>query len=126
MLISHLSCTYLTLILHLSYAYLVLISRIIHTYPACIYVMPSYDRSNFGMKTDLHESPTEKKMEQKKIDRINELARLKKERPLTAAEAEEQAALRKEYIEAYRRSLRGILDNTVVEYPDGHRESLKK
>ncbi len=65
-------------------------------------------------------------MEQKKIDRINELARLKKERPLTPAETEEQAALRAEYIAAYRKSLRGILDNTVVEYPDGRRESLKK
>ncbi len=65
-------------------------------------------------------------MEQTKLDRINELARLKKERPLTSEEAEEQRILREEYIVAYRKSLRGILDNTVVEYPDGRREPLKK
>ena len=65
-------------------------------------------------------------MEQKKIDRINELARLKKTRGLTSEEAEEQARLREEYIASYRQSLRGILDNTVVERPDGTRTPLKK
>ncbi len=65
-------------------------------------------------------------MEQKKIDRINELARLSKERALSEAEAAEQAALRREYIVAFRASLRGTLDNTVIERPDGSREKLKK
>lgn len=65
-------------------------------------------------------------MEQKKLDRINELARLSKERPLSEAEKEEQAILRREYIEAFRASLRGTLDNTVIERPDGSREKLKK
>lgn len=65
-------------------------------------------------------------MEQKKIDRINELARLSKERALSEAEAAEQAALRREYIAAFRASLRGTLDNTVIERPDGSRERLKK
>ncbi len=65
-------------------------------------------------------------MEQKKIDRINELARASKLRELTEEEKAEQKALREEYIVAYRASLRGILDNTVVQRPDGSRESLKK
>ena len=65
-------------------------------------------------------------MEQKKLDRINELARLSKERPLTEEEKNEQDALRKEYIAAFLASLRGTLENTVIERPDGSRERLKK
>ena len=37
-------------------------------------------------------------MEQKKIDRINELAKLAKERELTDEEKVERAALRQEYV----------------------------
>lgn len=51
---------------------------------------------------------------QEKIDRINELARAAKVRPLTEEEKAEQAALRQEYIAAVRASLRGQLDNTYV------------
>ncbi|MCQ2432743.1 MAG: DUF896 domain-containing protein [Clostridia bacterium] len=65
-------------------------------------------------------------MEQKKIDRINELARKKRSVGLSDEELAEQAALHKEYIAAYRASLRGILDNTVIQRPDGSREPLKK
>ena len=65
-------------------------------------------------------------MDQKKIDRINELARASKVRELTAEEKAEQKTLREEYIIAYRASLRGILDNTVIERPDGSREQLKR
>ena len=39
-------------------------------------------------------------MEQSRIDRINELARIAKERPLTEEELAERDALRKEYIAA--------------------------
>ncbi len=46
-------------------------------------------------------------MEKSKVDRINELARLSKERELTDAEKAEQAALRAEYISEFRRTLRG-------------------
>lgn len=46
-------------------------------------------------------------MEQKKIDRINELARISKERELTESEREEQKALRAEYLAYVRRQLRG-------------------
>ena len=43
-------------------------------------------------------------MNEKKIQRINELARKKKTVGLTGAEKVEQAERRKEYIEGYRRS----------------------
>jgi len=46
-----------------------------------------------------------------KINRINELARIAKERVLTKLEEEEQQILRKEYIEAFRKSFRKQLDN---------------
>ena len=65
-------------------------------------------------------------MEQAKVERINELARLSKVRPLTDAEKEEQAALRAEYISDFRASFGAILDNTVIERPDGTREKLNK
>lgn len=45
-------------------------------------------------------------MEQAKINRINELAKKKKTVGLTADEKVEQAQLREEYIEGYRRSVR--------------------
>ena len=45
-------------------------------------------------------------MDQKKIDRINELAKKKKAEGLTPEEKVEQAKLREEYIEGYRRSVR--------------------
>ncbi len=63
-------------------------------------------------------------MEQSKIDRINQLARKSKETALTPEELAEQKSLRDEYIADFRRGLRGILDNTVIERPDGSRENL--
>ena len=46
-------------------------------------------------------------MERSKIDRINELARLAKERDLTEEEQAERAALRAEYMQHVRSQLRG-------------------
>lgn len=60
-------------------------------------------------------------MEQKKIDRINELARLAKERELTAEETAERQALRAEYIAAFRANLTAQLENTVIVDKDGNR-----
>ena len=65
-------------------------------------------------------------MEKEKLNRINELARLSKERTLTEDEKTEQAALRQEYINEIRLSFGAMLDNTVIQYPDGSRKSLKK
>ena len=61
---------------------------------------------------------------QEKIDRINALAKKSKTTGLTPAEVEEQQLLRKEYIEAYRASLRNALENTTVVRPDGTKEKL--
>ena len=64
-------------------------------------------------------------MEQYKIDRINELARkAKTEQALTEEELAERDILRREYIDAYKRSLTAQLDNTYIQYPDGTRKKL--
>ena len=65
-------------------------------------------------------------MEKVKLDRINELAKLMKERELTEEEKAEQYELRQEYIREIRMSFGAMLDNTVIQYPDGSRKSLKK
>lgn len=53
-------------------------------------------------------------MDERKIQRINELAKKAKAEGLTPAEKEEQQALRKEYLEGYRKNLRAQLDSMVV------------
>ena len=65
-------------------------------------------------------------MDQKKIDRINELARKAKTEGLTEAETTERAALRREYIDAVVGSLKGNLDNTYFVDEKGNKEKLKK
>ena len=65
-------------------------------------------------------------MDEQKIARINELSCKAKAEGLTEAEQTEQAALRREYIEAYKASLRAQLDNTYVVTPDGKKKKLKK
>ncbi len=64
-------------------------------------------------------------MDEKKIERINELARLAKERELTADELAERDILRREYIDSFKASLRGTLDNTVIQYPDGTKKKVQ-
>lgn len=63
-------------------------------------------------------------MEKSKIDRINELAHLAKERELTPEELTERDALRKEYIEEWRRSTIDLLENTYIQTPDGKKTKL--
>lgn len=65
-------------------------------------------------------------MEKEKLNRINELAKKSKESELNEEEKAEQAALRQEYINEIRLSFGAMLDNTVIQYPDGSRKSLKK
>ena len=65
-------------------------------------------------------------MEQKKIDRINELARKAKAEGLTDAETVERAALRREYIDSVVGNLKGHLDNTYFVDEAGNKEKLTK
>lgn len=58
-------------------------------------------------------------IDEKKIARINELYHRSKAEGLTEEEKEEQAKLRKEYIEAVRMNLRGQLDRIDVQEVDG-------
>lgn len=54
-----------------------------------------------------------------KIKRINELAHLSKERELTPEEKEEQAALRRAYIDSIKASLTVQLENIEIKELDG-------
>ena len=54
-----------------------------------------------------------------KINRINQLAKKKREVGLTDEELADQKALYKEYICEFRSSLQGQLDSMVIEKPDG-------
>ncbi len=56
---------------------------------------------------------------EQEIQRINELARKSKSEGLTDDEKNEQAALRRKYVDAVVGNLRGQLNNTVVVHPDG-------
>ncbi len=65
-------------------------------------------------------------MEQTKIDRINELAHLAKERALSEEELSERDALRKEYIEEFRRATIDVLEHTYIQTPDGKKHPLPR
>ena len=65
-------------------------------------------------------------MEQTKLDRINALARLAKERELTPEETAERDVLRREYIEEWRRGTINLLENTYIQTPDGKKHKLQK
>ena len=71
-------------------------------------------------------------MTKEKIARINELAHKSKTIGLTEAEKAEQQALRKEYLDDMKASLRAQLEHTSIQEPDGtlhkvtRRTDLKK
>lgn len=58
-------------------------------------------------------------MDEKKIQRINELYHKSKEQGLTEEEKAEQQALRQEYIFAMKNNLRSILNNIDIKEADG-------
>lgn len=58
-------------------------------------------------------------MTEEKIQRINELYRKSKTAGLSDEERKEQQILRREYIDAFKRSLRGQLDNISIQEADG-------
>ena len=65
-------------------------------------------------------------MEHVKIERINELTRLSRERELTHEELVEREALRREYLDGFRQNARAVLENVRLKRPDGTLEPLKK
>ena len=65
-------------------------------------------------------------MENSKLNRINELAKLAKERALTAEELSERDALRREYIAEWREGAKQVLDNTYLVTPDGKKHKLEE
>ena len=65
-------------------------------------------------------------MIEEKLERINALARLSRERALTEEEKAEQAALRKEYIAEWRQGAVQVLENTWIQTPDGKKHKLQK
>ncbi|MDO5445550.1 MAG: DUF896 domain-containing protein [Eubacteriales bacterium] len=65
-------------------------------------------------------------MEKNKIQRINELAHLSKERELTPEELQERDVLRKEYIEDFRKATIATLENTYIVTPNGEKHKLPK
>ncbi len=65
-------------------------------------------------------------MDKSKIDRINELARIKKERGLSAEELNEQAALRREYIDEFKQNVHATLKNVRIQNEDGSLSALEK
>ena len=66
-------------------------------------------------------------MEQEKIARINFLAKkAKTDEGLTHEEAQEQHALRQEYLDEIRFSLISTLDNTYIQDENGHKRKLER
>ncbi|MCB7317830.1 DUF896 domain-containing protein [Lacrimispora sp. 210928-DFI.3.58] len=65
-------------------------------------------------------------MDTSRIDRINELYHKSQSVGLTEEEKEEQARLRREYIEAIRGSLRGNLNRISIKEEDGSVTDLGK
>ena len=65
-------------------------------------------------------------MTKEKIDRINFLARKEKKEGLTESELQEQAILRREYIESYKQSLISQLENTYFLEPDGTKKKVTR
>ncbi len=66
-------------------------------------------------------------MTKEKINRINELAcKSKTPEGLTDEEKTEQIALRREYIDSFKASLVGQLENTYIVRPDGSKEKLER
>ena len=65
-------------------------------------------------------------MDEKDIKRINELYHKQKEGTLTPEEKEEQAALRKAYIDSVKKNLTVQLESISIKNPDGSITKVKK
>lgn len=58
-------------------------------------------------------------LSKEKLQRINYLSKKSKEAGLTVEEAKEQTALRKEYLDVFRESMRGTIEKVRVFDPNG-------
>lgn len=65
-------------------------------------------------------------MTQEKINRINELAHKSKTVVLTEEEKNEQAVLRREYIDSFKASLIGQLENTYIVDEKGNKKKVRR
>ena len=65
-------------------------------------------------------------MENSKLQRLMVLARIKIERELTAEETAERDALRKEYLDEWRKGAIEVLENTYIQTPDGKKHKLQR
>ena len=65
-------------------------------------------------------------MTEEKIDRINVLAHKSKSVGLTEEEKIEQAALRREYIDSFKASLIGQLENTYIVDEHGNKKKVQR
>lgn len=59
-------------------------------------------------------------LEPTKMQRLNELAKKKKDGTLTAAEMQEQSELRNEYLAVFRMGMMETLENTKIIDPEGN------
>lgn len=64
--------------------------------------------------------------EEMPIKRINELANKAKTVGLTAEEKEEQAILRKKYLELFRKGMKAQLDSIVIVDENGNKRKLSQ
>jgi uncharacterized protein YnzC (UPF0291/DUF896 family) len=60
------------------------------------------------------------------LDRINALARKSRLEGLDECEQAEQQALRKVYLAAFKSRMQDVLENTIIEEPDGTRHKLPR
>ena len=65
-------------------------------------------------------------METERLKRINELAKKQREAGLTKEEKREQAQLRADYLQAFRKNFEAQLNNTYIVDPDGTKHKLEK
>ncbi|MBQ1957134.1 MAG: DUF896 domain-containing protein [Clostridia bacterium] len=63
-------------------------------------------------------------MKEERLARYKELCAKAKEAPLSEDELAEQGALRLEYFAEWKAAFRQQLENTVIQRPDGSKESL--
>lgn len=63
--------------------------------------------------------------DQKKLDRINELAKKNKSEGLSQEETKERDELRKEYLDNFRAHFRSRLDTVKVVSPEEYEEHMK-